>query len=117
MSGDGSPAESCRELYNAEYDACYFTVVVSVGLKGAFGTDRQCSFKANEPTMHTAASREVHPDAIFQCDNDTKGMVCEIKSSLPHGQKRMLHDLGEQVGKYAEAETGWKTSIATHAMP
>ena len=110
MSGDGSSTESCRELRNAEYDAYYFTVVVSVGLKDAFGTDRRCSFKVNEPTMYTAASKEVHPDAIFQCDNDTKGIVCEIKSSLPHNQKQMLHDLREQIGKYAEIETGWKTS-------
>ena len=117
INGDGSPAESCRELHNAEYDACYSTVVVSVGLKGALGTDRRCSFKVNEPAMHTAASKEVHPDAIFQCDNDMKGIACEIKSSLPHSQKQMLHGLGEQVGKYAEIETGWKTSIATHAMP
>ena len=110
MSGDGSPTESCRELRNAEYDAYYFTVVVSVGLKDAFGTDRRCSFKVNEPTMYTTASKEVHPDAIFQCDNDTKGIVCEIKSSLPHSQKQMLHGLREQIGKYAEIETGWKTN-------
>ena len=83
--------------------------MLSVGLKDAFGPDERCSFKVSEPTMKTAASKPVTPDAIFQCDNDTKGIVCEIKSSLPLAQEDMLRDLGKQIRKYAEIEEGWST--------
>ncbi len=81
-----------------------------MGLKDAFGPNEECSFKVSEPTMRTAASKDVQPDAIFQCDNDRKGIVCEIKSSLPQDQEHMVRDLGEQIAKYAEIETGWKTN-------
>ena len=109
MSGDENAAGGCRDQLDAEYDAYYATVLLSVGLKDAFGPDERCSFKVAEPTMRTSASRDVQPDAIFQCDNDTKGIVCEIKSSLPRDEGDALRDLEEQIGKYAEIETGWST--------
>lgn len=110
MNGDGHSPERCKELHIAEYDAYYSTVVLSVGLKDAFGPNERCSFKVSEPTMYTATSKPVQPDLIFQCDNDTKGIVCEIKSSLPQDEKHMLRDLREQIGKYAEIATGWETN-------
>ena len=84
MGGSGGPAAGrYRESHNRDYDDYYATVLLSVGLKDAFGDGEPCSFKVSEPTMYTAASRKVNPDAIFQCDGDTRGVVCEIKSSLP----------------------------------
>ena len=120
MSGSGRPtAERCRELRIAEYDAYYYTVRLSAGLKDAFGGDGPCSFKVSEPTMRTAGGKEVHPDAIFQCDGDTRGVVCEIKTSLPRDRRLLRRDLGEQIGKYAEIESGWMTGtgrIAEHSV-
>ena len=120
MSGSGrSAADCCRELRTAEYDAYFHTVMLSVGLKDAFGGDGPCSFKVSEPTMRTAGGREVHPDAIFQCDGDTRGVVCEIKTSLPRDRRLLRRDLGEQIGKYAEIESGWMTGtgrIAEHSV-
>ena len=110
MGGSGGPAaDRCRESHNRDYDDYYATVLLSVGLKDAFGDGEPCSFKVSEPTMYTAASRKVNPDAIFQCDGDTRGVVCEIKSSLPRGLSPRP-DLGEQIGKYAEIREGWKTN-------
>ena len=70
-------------MRTAEYDAYYGTVLVSVGLKDAFKDDEPCTFKASEPKMRTSSRRPAYPDVIFQCDEDRKGIVCEIKSSLP----------------------------------
>ena len=51
MSGSvQSEAERCRELRAAEYDSYYHTVLLSVGLKDAFGDDGPCIFKVREPT-------------------------------------------------------------------
>lgn len=120
MDNNGRPvADRCRKSHNAKYEAYYYTVLLSVGLKDIFGDGKPCSFKVNEPTMHTAESKEVHPDAIFQCDGDTKGVVCEIKSSLPQGRRLLLRDLKEQIGKYAEIEEGWMTDsgrIGEHSV-
>lgn len=104
------PTERCRESRTAEYDAYYYTVLLSVGLKDAFGDEAPCSFKVSEPTMQTAGKKEVRPDAIFQCDDDTKGVVCEIKSSLPRDRRLLLRDMKERIGKHAEIEKGWITS-------
>ena len=120
MSGSArSAADRCRELRTAEYDAYYYTVRLSAGLKDAFGDDGPCSFKVSEPTMRTAGGIKVHPDAIFQCDGDTRGVVCEIKSSLPRDRRLLRRDLGEQIGKYGEIEGGWMTvtgRIAEHSV-
>ena len=120
MSGSvQSAAERCRELRAAEYDSYYHTVLLSVGLKDAFGDDGPCIFKVSEPTMRTAGKKEVHPDAIFQCDGDARGVVCEIKSSLPRDRRLLQRDLMEQIGKYAEIESGWMTctgKIAEHSV-
>lgn len=120
MDSNGRSAiDDCRKSHSAKYDAYYYTVLLSVGLKDAFGDGEPCSFKVSEPTMHTAEPKEVHPDAIFQCDGDTKGVVCEIKSSLPQDRQRLLQDLREQVSKYAEIEKGWMTDtgrIGKHSV-
>ena len=120
MGSNGRPAiNRCRKLHSAKYDDYYYTVLLSVGLKDAFSDDKSCSFKVSEPTMHTAESKEVHPDAIFQCDGDTKGVVCEIKSSLPQNRQLLLRDLKEQVGKYTKIEEGWMTDtgkIGEHSV-
>ena len=109
-SNDRLSIKRCRESRSAEYNAYYSTVLLAVGLKDAFGDDEPCSFKVSEPTMYTTKSKEVHPDVIFQCDNDTKGIVCEIKSSLPQKRQLLLQDLKEQIDKYAEIESGWITN-------
>lgn len=120
MGSNGRSAiDRCKKSHSAKYDAYYHTVLLSVGLKDAFGDDEPCSFKVSEPTMYTAEPKEVHPDAIFQCDGDTKGVVCEIKSSLPQDRRRLLRDLREQVGKYAEIKEGWMTKtgrIGKHSV-
>ncbi len=47
----------------------------------------------------------VTPDAIFQCDNDTVGIVCEIKTALPNDEKILFKDIEEQLEKYSKIET------------
>ena len=111
--------DSCREAYRAGYDAYYSTVHVSVGLKDMFGDDGPCTLKVNEPKMARASSAPVCPDAIFQCDGDSKGIVCEIKSSIPDDDGLAIRDIGDQIDKYSEIETGWRTEdgrIAEHSI-
>lgn len=100
--------KECREKKQTEFDAYYQTVMMSVGLKHTFKPGEPCTFEVNEPSMHTA-SNVVTPDAIFQCDNNTKGIVCEIKTSLPDSDELLLSDSKEQIEKYSRIEKGWKT--------
>ena len=111
-SGDGHAAGGCRELPGAGYDAYRATVLPSVGRKDAPGAGVRCSFKAGEATMRTAASKGVRPDAIFQCGNDTKGVVSETKSSMPRDKGDALRGLEEQIAKCAEIKTGGRRTRA-----
>ena len=101
--------DRCRRQHAAEYDAYYSTVLVSVGLKDMFTDDEPCTFKVSEPKMTTSSSTPVCPDVIFQCDRDRKGIVCEIKSSLPADDEHVVKDVGEQINKYSKIEGGWMT--------
>lgn len=51
----------------------------------------------------------VNPDAIFQCDNDKKGIVTEIKSSLPENGAFLINEIKEPIEKYSQISEGWKT--------
>lgn len=101
--------KACRDEQNTKYDAYYQTVLISVGLKHIFNHNEPCKFEINEPTMKVRGNG-VTPDTIFQCDDDTKGIVAEIKSSLPDNNEHLLSDMKEQIEKYSEIEDGWVTS-------
>lgn len=105
---DTSSYDRCRRQRVAEYDAYYSTVLVTVGLKDMFTDDEPCTFKVSEPRMITSSSPAC-PDVIFQCDRDRKGIVCEIKSSLPADDEHVVKDVGEQINKYSRIEDGWMT--------
>lgn len=96
-------------MRTAEYDAYYGTVLVSAGLKDAFRDDEPCAFKASEPKMRTSPHHPARPDAVFQCDEDRKGIVCEIKSSPPVDGKHVIKDIGDKIDKYSGIEGGWMT--------
>ena len=104
--------QECRDKNRVEFDAYYTTVILSIGLKHIFTNDEPCKFKINEPTMQTG-NNCVTPDVIFQCDNDTKGIVCEIKTSLPSNQLYLFKDTKEQIEKYSDIRSGWKTPTKT----
>ena len=104
-----SDLQRCRDLHLSRYAAYYNTVLLSVGMKDMFASTAPCSFKVSEPLMRTSSSESARPDAIFQCDGDTKGIVCEIKSSLPLGDGRLLDDVRRQVDKYSRIRDGWIT--------
>jgi len=99
----------CREKQETEFDSYYQTVIMSVGLKHIFTDKEPCTFKINEPSMQTQPNT-VTPDAIFQCDNDMKGIVCEIKTSLPASNEYLLKDMKDQIEKYSNIQKGWQTS-------
>lgn len=104
--------QECRDKKLVKYDAYYNTVMMSVGLKHIFNSNEPCTFKTNEPSMQTS-NNNVTPDVIFQCDNDNKGIVCEIKTSLPNNEHYLLRDMKEQIEKYSDIQSGWKTKSKT----
>lgn len=104
--------QECRDKNLVKYDAYYNTVIMSVGLKHIFTDDEPCTFKINEPSMQTSTNC-VTPDVIFQCDNDNKGIVCEIKTSLPDNEQYLLQDMKDQIEKYSDIQSGWKTKSKT----
>lgn len=103
-----SLVNECREKNQTEFDSYNQTVIMSVGLKHIFHDKEPCVFKINEPSMHHSTNT-VTPDAIFQCDDDKKGIVCEIKTSLPALEKYLLKDMKDLIEKYSAIEKGWKT--------
>jgi len=104
--------KECRDRNQTEFDSYYQTVVMSVGLKHIFNDNEPCVFKVNEPSMYNSTNL-VTPDAIFQCDNDKKGIVCEIKTSLPASEEYLLKDMKDQIEKYSDIKKGWKTKSGT----
>ena len=108
------PIDQCREMHLCSFDHYYQTVLMSLGLKHIFSDNEPCNFIANEPTMHrTNNNQEATPDAIFQCDNNAKGVVCEIKTSLSTSEENLLRDLKPQIEKYSDIKNGWKTKTKT----
>ena len=104
--------QECRDKNIVRFDAYYDTVIMSVGLKHIFTDAEPCTFKASEPSMQTS-NNHVTPDVIFQCDNDNKGIVCEIKTSLPDNEQYLLQDMKEQIEKYSDIQSGWRTESKT----
>lgn len=104
--------QECREKNIVRFDAYYNTVIMSVGLKHIFTDDEPCTFKTSEPSMQTS-NNHVTPDVIFQCDNDSRGIVCEIKTSLPDNEQYLLQDMKDQIEKYSDIQSGWKTESKT----
>ena len=104
--------KECRDKNQTEFDSYYQTVIMAVGLKHIFNNNEPCVFKVNEPTMHHSTN-SVTPDAIFQCDNDKSGIICEIKTSLPASEEYLLRDMKDQIEKYSDIQKGWKTKTGT----
>ena len=106
---DPSSINKCRKKNQTEFNSYYQTVIMSVGLKHIFNNEEPCVFKINEPSMHHSTNT-VTPDAIFQCDDDKKGIVCEIKTSLPTNEEYLLNDMKDLIEKYSNIKKGWKTN-------
>ena len=108
MKKNPQSIKECRDTQISDFNSYYHTVNIAVGMKNIFSEEEPCVFKVSEPSMKTD-SNTVTPDMIFQCDNDTKGIVCEIKTSLPRSDELLLKDIKEQLEKYSKIEKGWKT--------
>lgn len=57
--------------------------------------------------------KPVTPDAIFQCDNDSKGIVAEIKTSLTENDSDLLDEITGPIEQYSNITKGWKTENKT----
>lgn len=92
-------------------DRYYQTVFLTIGLKDFFDKEKStCRFVSAEPRFtEITSNKEVFPDVVLQHDNDTRGILCEIKTSLPEVDFFLLETL-KQLELYSGQVEGWETS-------
>jgi len=103
--------EKCKRRRRLEVDRYYQTVLLTLGLKDFFDNEKStCRFVSAEPTFtETASQKEVFPDVVLEHDNDTQGIICEIKTSLPEVDFFLLEKL-KQLELFSGQIEGWETS-------
>lgn len=82
-----------------------------MGLKDYFiPNNTQCRFISAEPMFREINSdKKIYPDIVFQCNDDSFGVICEIKTSLPESDEYLKNDL-KQLENYSGKIMGWDTS-------
>ena|GEM_PF-1449693 len=106
-----TPLKNCMIRHKTEVDRYYQTVLLTLGLKdlmdkGTLG----CRFVSAEPLFKQASSgKEVYPDIVLQYDNDNRGILLEVKTSLSEVDFFLLEDL-RQLELYSNKLMGWETN-------
>lgn len=92
-------------------DRYYQTVFLTIGLKDFFDNEKNtCRFVSAEPRFtEIISNKEISPDIVLQHDNNTKGILCEIKTSLPEVDFFLLESL-KQLELYSGQVEGWETA-------
>jgi hypothetical protein len=103
--------ERCKRKRRLEVDRYYQTVLLTIGLKDFFDNEKStCRFVSAEPTFTEFTSgKEVFPDVVLQHDNDTQGIICEIKTSLPEVDFFLLEKL-KQLELFSGQVEGWEAN-------
>jgi hypothetical protein len=112
--------EKCKRRRRLEVDRYYQTVLLTIGLKDFFDNEKgTCRFVSAEPTFTEITSKkEVFPDVVLEHDNDTKGIICEIKTSLPEVDFFLLEKL-KQLELFSGQIEGWDTNnrkVSDHSL-
>jgi hypothetical protein len=98
--------EKLREQRIIEYDRYYQTVLLTLGLKSHLQAHgRDCRFVSAESLFNNKEGEEIRPDIVLQYDGK-RGVLCEIKTSLPFPDEFLLQSL-KQLEKYSQEATGW----------
>ncbi len=91
-----------------EYDRYYQTVLLTLGLKNYLETHaRDCRFISAEPCFSNSQGSEIRPDIVLQ-HNGKKGILCEVKTSMPQKDEHLLATL-KQLERYSQEVFGWET--------
>ncbi len=103
--------EKCKRRRQLEVDRYYQTVLLTLGLKDFLDNEKStCRFVSAEPSFtETTSGKEVFPDVVLQHDNDTRGIICEIKTSLPEVDFFLIEKL-KQLELYSGYVEGWETA-------
>jgi len=103
-----------RELINSknlEYERYYKTVTLTLGIKYHLdSTIYDCNFISAEPRLKLIdEENEINPDFILQYDDNKKGILGEIKTTIPINEDYVLNNEFKQIEKYCKKVTGWNT--------
>jgi len=103
-----------RELINKknlEYERYYKTVTLTLGIKHHLdSTIYDCTFISAEPRLKIIDEDiEINPDFILQYDDSKKGILGEIKTTIPFNEDYVLNNEFKQLEKYCKKVTGWNT--------
>ena len=100
--------EKLREQRIIEYDRYYQTVLLTLGFKNHLEAHaKNCRFISAEPIFRNKAGDEIRPDIVLQY-NEKRGVLCEVKTSLPFPDDYLLQSL-RQLEKYSQEAIGWNT--------
>ena len=101
----------CKNRKRIEVERYYQTVLLTIGLKDFLSTGGpDCCFISAEPKFVISKSHaEVFPDAVLQYNDNKLGILCEIKTSVPHPNHFLLKEF-RQLEKYSEDVEGWETA-------
>lgn len=115
-----TPQEECTRCHKIEVDRYYQTVLLTLGLKDLIdGGTLGCKFVSAEPLFKEATSnKEIFPDIVLQYDNDNRGILLEVKTSLSEVDFFLLEAL-KQLELYSNKLIGWETNskeVVDHSL-
>jgi len=112
MASSVSSLENCMKWKRLEYERYYETVLLTLGIKRYLEkTETGCRFVYSEPRFYTEDGSEVKPDIVLQYDDDKRGILCEIKTSLPPIDPLAKLRLKPQLERYSKDVKGWDTPV------
>ena len=97
-----------------EISRYFITVHFTLGMKHYVENNKcGCRFVAAEKTMkQNSTSKEVFPDLVLQDDENQRGIIGEIKSSVSFGDEN-IEKIKKQIRNYDHDLLGWDTDDET----
>jgi len=111
MTINENDLKKCINIREKEYLRYYQTVLLTLGIKDYLDlSNTGCRFISAEPRLFIIDSDiEIQPDFILQYDNDKKGILGEIKTSIPINDEYLKNNDFKQLEKYCNDIYGWNT--------
>jgi len=115
MSDSDNELSTCVDEIKTDCRRYVWTVYITLGFKDFLDNNLDdCRFVYVEKKLKVIENGgDVNPDFILQYDNDRKGILGEIKSSITYNEENLKKKLYSQISKYCKDITGWETDDET----
>jgi len=111
MSENDKEISVCIDEIKTNCRRYVWTVWITLGFKDFLENNiDDCRFVYAEKKLKVIENDEdANPDFILQYDDDNKGILGEIKSSITYNEQYLKRDLYRQINKYCKDIIGWET--------